>query len=87
MRKEIIGVNEDGSDRYNFISETGHMVGPTGPISGQLIMDDGTVYDVSDHFVEVAHEVHRLELANKIGAHYEKHGHPHQPGVSFKVTS
>lgn len=48
-----------------------------GPIKGVITLDDGTEYDVNGDRAVVASPEHAAELADKVGDHYEKHGHPH----------
>ena len=48
----------------------------TGPITGEITLDDGTTYDVSPYVVQVESAEHAKVLAHRIGAHYERHGHP-----------
>lgn len=59
------------------IESKGHVV-LTGPITGMITLDDGTVYDVTAPGVEVPDE-HAAELAHKIGQHYSENGHPLVP--------
>lgn len=94
MTVEKIGTNEDGSPHYHYKSD-GHVV-MTGPIKGTVTCGDGTVYNVSDDFIEVAcdtpaetdggkHEnCHALEVAHLIGKRFNDEGHPHAlPGETF----
>lgn len=76
MKKTLLGTNEDGSPHYLFEAEGDERIVVTGPIVAQLEVSDGTLYDVSDPVVGVKPE-HHDELVDKIGQHYEVHGHPH----------
>lgn len=55
-----------------------HLIG-TGPITGEVTCSDGTVYDVSSYWVEVADE-HAAEVAHLVSTHYVTHGHPFVEG-------
>ena len=48
----------------------------TGPITGEITLDDGTTYDVTPFVVYVDSAAHAEVLAHRIGSHYERHGHP-----------
>lgn len=48
----------------------------TGPITGEITLDDGTTYDVTPYAVEVKSAEHAQILAHRIGVHYEQNGHP-----------
>lgn len=48
----------------------------TGPITGEITLDDGTTYDVTPGAVMVESAEHAAILAHRIGVHYEKNGHP-----------
>lgn len=49
----------------------------TGPITRELTLADGTVYDCHPAVVEVADEAHQQELMHLVGLHYKHNGHPH----------
>jgi hypothetical protein len=52
----------------------------TGPVRGPVKLVDGTVYDVSDDYIEVASVAHAGELSHHIGIRHEVEGHPvHKP--------
>lgn len=58
----------------------------TGPVVGEYTLADGTVYDVSQHDIQVDSLEHAQELSYLIGLHHEKHGHPHHDrDTPFKV--
>lgn len=75
MRKWQAGVNEDGTPhfRYEFDGPEGGGVVRTGPISGTLVLKDGTVYDVSEDFI-AHHPGHGGPLAHHIGLLQERSG-------------
>lgn len=52
----------------------GHVV-LTGPISGTVELEDGTVYDVTPGAVEID-PAHADEVSFLIGEHWVQHGHP-----------
>lgn len=52
----------------------GHVV-LTGPISGQIELEDGTVYDVSPGAIEID-PAHADEVSFLIGEHWVENGHP-----------
>lgn len=56
------------------IESTGHVV-LTGPITGTVELEDGTVVDVSPGFIEVDPDL-ADEIADKIGRRYAEEGHP-----------
>ena len=56
-------------------SVTGTHVLLTGPITGSVELEDGTVVDVSAPFIEVDDE-QAAEIAHAIGKRYADEGHP-----------
>lgn len=56
-------------------SVSGTHVMLTGPISGSVQLEDGTVVDVSAPFIEVDDE-QAAEIAHRIGERYAAEGHP-----------
>lgn len=70
----VDGFNPDGSPHLVIVSD-GHVV-MTGPITGQVTTSDGTLYDVTDPFIEVASEEHALQISDAIGAMHVSAGHP-----------
>lgn len=56
------------------IKSDGHVI-LTGPISGTVTLDDGTVVDVSQQLI-VVDDAQAAEVAHKIGLRYEAEGHP-----------
>lgn len=56
------------------IVSTGHVL-LTGPIKGTVMLDDGTVVDVSAPVISVTDE-QAVEIAHKIGERYAAEGHP-----------
>ena len=92
IEKEFQGWNPDGTPHVHYKSD-GHVV-LTGPIRGQVQLENGTVYDVTEPVIEVDPN-HADEVAHRIGLRYEAEGHPdhgniHPPGhdeyVPFKYT-
>lgn len=49
----------------------------TGPIQATLTLSDGTAVDVTPGLVFVETPEHAAELADLIGEHYARYGHPH----------
>lgn len=86
LKKEYVGQNEDGSPHFAWTQtpDADGVVRPvvfTGPIYGTVTHPDGTTYDVSEQYIEVApgHEKH---VSHLIGLRHEAEGHPnHQPTV------
>jgi hypothetical protein len=82
ITKTYLGLNEDGTPRYNYASD-GHVVW-TGKAYGPVTTSDGTTYDVSDDVIEVASPEHAGEVSHLIGIMHEERGHPdHAPGDPF----
>lgn len=52
----------------------------TGPITGSVVLADGTKVDVSPQVVEVASPEQAAELADLIARDYEANGHPEVDG-------
>lgn len=48
----------------------------TGPITGLLTLEDGTVVNVSPTAIEVTGQEQADEISFLIGEHWVKHGHP-----------
>lgn len=61
------------------IESEGHVV-LTGPITGTVTLDDGTVVDVSNPVVEVSGKAQADEVAHLIGKRYADEGHPNVEG-------
>ncbi len=76
--------NEDGTPAYHYHQDDPNApVVITGPITGSVVLPDGSVYDVTDPVIEVwpGHETH---VAEAIGARYADEGHPsHRDGAPF----
>jgi hypothetical protein len=73
------GIGEDGRPVYNYRQDPPDptkVVVETGPIKGDFTLADGTVYNVSDDYVEVASAAHFGELSHHIGVRHEQDGHP-----------
>lgn len=73
-----IGKNEDGSDRYENQWTPGsdgqiHVV-QTGPVSGSVRLEDGTVYDVTPEHIQVDKEEHGPAVAFHIAKMHEASG-------------
>lgn len=56
------------------IVSTGHVL-LTGPITGTVTLDDGTVVDVTQPVIPVTDE-QAAEIAHKLGERYAAEGHP-----------
>jgi hypothetical protein len=85
LQKFNIGTNEDGTPRFHFEhdGDPATRVVYTGPISGKVTLPDGTEYDVTDHFIEVA-PGHEGLVSCAIGKRHEAEGHPlHDPEIPF----
>jgi len=81
MTKTRLGTNEDGTPLYHYASD-GHVV-MTGPINGSVTVPDGTEYDVTEQFIEVASLEHAGHVSHAIGVRHEDEGHPaHQPTLA-----
>lgn len=52
----------------------------TGPITGTITLEDGTVVDVSPQIIEVATPEQAAEVADLIGRSYAANGHPQVEG-------
>jgi hypothetical protein len=61
----------------SIVSE-GHVV-LTGPITGTVTLDDGTVVDVTQPVIEVADKAQADAVAHQIGQRYAAEGHPEVP--------
>lgn len=88
LHKVNIGTNEDGSPRYHFHSDDPTKpVVYTGPnINGNVTLPDGTVYDVSEHYIEVE-PGHDGLLSHVLGMKFQDDGHPlHGPEEPFVHT-
>jgi len=57
----------------------------TGPITGLVTLEDGTVLDASPAVIYVDSEEQALDAADKIGKHYEANGHPDDIEVDEKT--
>ena len=65
MQKRLIGENPDGTHRfeYSIMDEPeGTALFVTGPISGTVVLADGTAYEVTEYAIPVKNE-HVSELA------------------------
>jgi hypothetical protein len=73
----------DGSSRFHYQQEPIDPSKPvcfTGPAKGNYTTDDGTVYNVSDDWVEFESMQHFGEVSHKVGLAHEQDGHPtHKP--------
>jgi hypothetical protein len=82
MTKIRLGTNEDGTPLYHYASD-GPVVFTGNTISGPVTLPDGTTYDVTEPFIEVASVEHAGLVSHAIGLRYETEGHPlHRPSVS-----
>ncbi len=75
LPKPKIDLLDDGTLHYKFPPGT-HVVA-TGPITGEVTLDDGTVYNVTPHYVAVRDKAHQAEVMHRIGLRYAAEGHPH----------
>jgi hypothetical protein len=76
LEKIRLGTNEDGTPEYLYRQTDPTIpVVLTGPISGTVTLPNGTVYDVSEQFIEVA-PGDELAVSDAIGARHEAEGHP-----------
>lgn len=75
MQKVQMGTNDDGTPhyRYFFDGPEGGGVIRTGPVSGSVVLKDGTVYDLSEDMI-AHHPGHGGPLAHHIGLLHEKTG-------------
>jgi len=48
----------------------------TGNVKGNIKLEDGTIYNVSDDWIEVESHAHAGELSHHIGVRHETEGHP-----------
>lgn len=80
MLKNLIGQNEDGTPRYNYVYDgpEGGGVLKTGPVSATIALKDGTVYDLTDEFIEhapghagpICHHIEKLHVrAGRLAEH------------------
>jgi hypothetical protein len=79
--KEMV-VGEDGVQRWHYYQDPPDPDKPivmTGPVTGSVVLKDGTTYDVTADFVEVDATDQAQELMHKIGLYHEEHGHPSHP--------
>ena len=77
-KKTYIRDNEDGTPYFNYdftdvVNTDTHAIVLTGPITGPLTMEDGTVYNVTDFAIAVKHE-HNDEVTGKIQEAHEVAG-------------
>jgi hypothetical protein len=83
ITRTYLGLNEDGTPRFHYDAGDGHVV-VTGKAYGPVTTSDGTVYDVSEHVIEVESPGHAGEVAHLIGIKHEEAGHPdHADGEPF----
>lgn len=88
IKKEYVGENPDGSQQFAISSDHPNQyhavdnpdpeaVGIiwTGPIFGKVTAADGTLYEVSDDFIEAPMK-HHGEISHAIGARHTAEGHP-----------
>ncbi len=82
ITKTRLGTNEDGTPHFHYVSD-GHLI-MTGPITGSVTTPDGTSYDVSPAFIEVASLDHAGDVSHAIGMRHQEEGHPlHDSDVPF----
>lgn len=67
------------------ITSDGHVV-MTGPISGPVVLADGSVVDVTPEAVEADSAEHAAEIAHAIGQHWAANGHPHDVEIDEKTS-
>lgn len=75
VRKEYVGLNEDGSPHFAYISDdpNDHLV-VTGPIYG-VVHVDGEAIDVSENVIAVDSHAKALKVADAIGERHQTEGH------------
>lgn len=84
MKRTYVGTNPDGTPHHHYDAGPDGIVLMTGKAYGEFTTSDGTTYDVSDPYIEVASEAHAGELSHQIGMHFEQNGHPdHEDGDPF----
>lgn len=76
VRKEYVGLNEDGSPHFAYISDdpNDHLV-VTGPIYG-VVHVDGEAVDVSEPVIAVDSHAKALAVSDAIGDRHQNEGHP-----------
>jgi hypothetical protein len=73
LTKAQSGVNEDGTIRYHYTWNGEGGVLKTGPVSGSVTLSDGTVYNVTDEYIEHA-PGHASAIAFHISKMHEASG-------------
>jgi hypothetical protein len=82
MTKTYLGQNPDGTPHFDYVSDQPMVL--TGKAYGPVTTSDGTTYDVSEQWIEVASEAHAGEVAHLISVKFEEEGHPdHLPGDPY----
>ena len=84
------GTDADGRPVYNYRQDPLDPTKPvvfTGPIKGDVQLTDGTVYNVSDDWIETASAEHFGELSHHIGIRHEQDGHPDHKPRGFTGTA
>ena len=81
ITRKRIGTNPDGSDHFLYELNGAEHVVATGPAIGLVQLADGTLYDVTDHYIEVATPEHATEVADKI---HDQHIRRGTPGIEGK---
>ena len=85
ITKTYLGDNPDGSAHFHYDAGPDGIVLMTGPVNGPLTLPDGTVYDVTDPYIEVASEEHAGLVSHLMGMRYEERGHPKDgPDTPFR---
>jgi hypothetical protein len=76
VRKEYVGLNEDGSPHFAYISDdpNDHLV-VTGPLYG-VVHVDGEPVDISDPVIAVESAEKALAVSDAIGERHQAEGHP-----------
>jgi len=72
----MLKITRDEYGRVVAVESDGHIV-KTGPIRGFVTLEDGTVYDINDEWIEVASPDHGAEVAHLIALRHVEDGHPH----------
>lgn len=81
--KTELKYDEDGTPRFNYVTEAENpAVIATGPVTGPIVLNDGTVYDVTPDYIE-----HDPKHTNAILYHIEKwHEKAGTFGKDFKAS-
>jgi hypothetical protein len=76
VRKEYVGLNEDGSPHFAYISDdpNDHLV-VTGPLYGTVEVDGETI-DITENVIAVDSHEKALAVSDAIGERHQAEGHP-----------